>query len=197
MNRLSILVFFALSSGAFAQETSCVSRSQFLKGEFSSDSVPCEPAFAAPLKYCNASPLDPLKSIEYLTELDFRDYLLYDILQSKDADIAARIAGWDGVKLKALLDEKNPEDAAAVFWVLATAIISEELNQLAAKAEVDTKFRMLINRETESRFFIRRLPQSVSKLRRIYRCIARCGDTSADIEKLTRSRAFSSCVGGL
>lgn len=196
MNRLSILVFFALSSGAFAQETSCVSRSEFLKGEFSSDSVPCEPAFAAPLKYCNASPLDPLKSREYLTALDFRDYLLHDILQS-DADIAARVAWWDGVKLKALLDEENPEDATAVFYVLSTAIISENLNQLATKAEVNANFRMLINREIESRFFINRLPQSVSKLRRIYRCVARCGDATADIERLTRSRVFASCAGGL
>lgn len=194
MIRLSILVLFAFSSGVFAQETTCVTRKQFLGGEFSYDSVPCKPTFAAPLKYCNADPIDPLKSIDYLTALDFREYLLYIDLQ-KDADVATDVVKWDGLRLYALLDEKNPEDVAAVFFVLSTAILSEKLTELATMAEVEASFQSLVNRDIERRFFVNRLPQSISKLERIFRCVVRCGDVEADIEVLTRSQAFASCAG--
>lgn len=75
MERLTILMYLALSQWASAQEASCVTRSQFLKGAFTAGSVPCDPQIAGPLKYCNARVIEG-SELQDVSEakLDFFDY---------------------------------------------------------------------------------------------------------------------------
>lgn len=194
--KTSRLIYLALSTWAYAQETSCVFRSQFLKGEFTADSVPCDPLLVVPLEYCNAEPLDARGRMQVYIASDLRNYFP-PISATENTDVAERIAWADMMRLQALLDEDNSESITGLFYILNTAIIAAHLSELAIKADVDVDFQMLINPELKGRYFIYGLPKSVSELERVFECAARCGDTGANMEKLTRSPVFSACSGGV
>ncbi len=196
MKKLTVLIYMTLSSWAYAQETACVSRSQFLKGEFTAESVPCDPDVGVPMKYCNADPLDARGWMQVYIASDLRNYFP-PISATENTDVAERITWADMMRLQALLDEDNSESITGLFYILNTAILAAHLSELAIKADVDADFQMLINPELKGRYFIYGLPKSVSELERVFECAARCGDTGANMEKLTRSPVFSSCTGGV
>ena len=200
MRKLAVLNYMALSTWTYAQEASCVSRPQFLKGEFTADSVACDPLFAGPLKYCNPRDIDGTELQSVSAALDFFEYFFvgpYGNRYRDENDISEMVAWADGMRLHALLDEETPENATRLFYILATAILSAYLSELAIKADVDANFQMLISRELEGQYFAYGLPKSVLELERVFECAARCGDTGANMEKLTRSSVFSACTGGV
>ncbi len=200
MKKLTVLIYMVLSSWAYAQESSCVSRSQFLKGEFTADSVPCDLLFAGPLEYCNPRVIEPSEFQDVSAALDFFEYFFvgpYGNRYRDENDISEMVAWADGMRLHAILDEETPESATMLFYVLATEILSAHLSELAIKADEEANFQMLISPALRGRYFIYRLPKSVSELERVFECAARCGDAEADMEKLTRSPVFSACTGGV
>lgn len=191
----------ALPSWGYAQDASCVSRSAFLKGEFTVDSVPCEPRIAGPLKYCNARVIE-VSQLQKVSEakLDFFDYygslVLFKSLY-RNPDIAMKVARADSIRLDALLDEGLPEEASELFYTLGTAILSAHLTELALKADIDANFQIMNSMEWEGQYFLYGLPKSVPDLERVFECVTRCGDAEGDMKKLTRSPVFSACTRGL
>jgi len=196
MKKLTVLVYMLLSSWASAQDATCISRSQFLKGEFTAGSVPCDPLLAVPLTYCNASVFDPSERLEFYTESDLRNYFP-PVLAPEDESIEVRMARTDSMRIMALLDDANSESVRGLFYLLNTAILAAQISDIADTTGLKADFGMLINKELEGRYFIDGLPKSVSELERISECAVRCGNSGADMEKLTRSPVFSSCTGGI
>lgn len=185
------LCFFQYTPLAYAQDNSCVDERQFLKGNFSATSVPCDPSLSVPLKYCNAASLDIEEKFGLHSSAEFGEFLVIDWPK----EINQRIPYADLMRLAAVVDDEDQEDASELLFVLYTAILKSTLSDFAAESGIDLNFYALSDMDLTMHYFPFRLPKTFDKLKKYPECVVRCSGVKMNMKKLTRSAIFATCVG--
>lgn len=187
-----LLCFFQYTPMANAQDNSCVDERQFLKGNFSATSVPCDPSLSVPLKYCNATSLNIEEKFGLHSSAEFGEFLVIDWPK----EINQRIPYADLMRLAAVADDEGQEDASELLFVLYTAILKSTLSDFAAESGMDLYFYALSDRDLTEHYFPFRLPKTFDRLKKYPECVVRCSAVNMNMKKLSRSAVYASCVGG-
>lgn len=195
--KFAVFIYFVWVSAGLAQDASCVTRRQFQRGEFTAQSVPCDPQLAVPLTYCHEGALGKRERMELFAIADFGTYYGPFVL-GNEMDFAQQISMADGLRLLAFADEEASETVRGLFYALSTAHFAAQIAELAERAGEEKSgdvFRMLQNSAPVSDYFLYPLPSSIPTLERMLECAVRCGDKGADMRAITRSKAYENCAG--
>ncbi len=187
-----LLILLSLgSTEAIAQDDNCITDRQFLRGEFTPASIPCDNTLQIPISYCSATELSPSELTQVYSRAEFAAYLIF--LWPESEEKAMRLV--DSARLKAYGDDGVSEDISGIFFFLYSALLSAQLYDFAGTDGNLRRETLVEHLDLEPIYFPFGIDQSSAGLKRAAQCVVRCGSKNIKAARLTRSAIFQQCVG--
>ncbi|MEE9389316.1 MAG: hypothetical protein V3U96_11985 [Paracoccaceae bacterium] len=187
-----LLILLSLgSTQAIAQDDNCITDRQFLRGEFTPASKPCDESLQIPIEYCTAVKFSRKEIWRVYPFAEFGGYLISPLLESKASDM--RFV--DSARLKALTDDEVSEDFADLFFYLYSALLSALVYDFAGADSSERRDILVEHADLESIYFPFGIDRSSAGLKRAAECTVRCGSKNIKATRLTRSQIFQQCLG--